>query len=239
MQPGLSTLFGHDQALDPPPRDLHGPDAAPRPPCTPRSTWSPRRASPCMSPDEVSSSRQGERAQFVFNLTSGPRRRARRRRARGDHQSRRDLRRHGGADARGSQRHGAGAQRAAAWSRCPRSQFTDLIRSNPATIHALLTDMANSIVSLNEQLVQARLRCGRRRRDALIGRVSRGRHRKTRLREPGRAAHRPCSPGRSLVSRNTENHPPRDPALRCRFDVKKSKTMHGMTRAKQHRRQRR
>ena len=46
-------------------------------------------------------------------------------------------------------------------SRCsvvkvPNSQFTDLIRSNPSTIHALLTDMANSIVSLNEQLVQVR-----------------------------------------------------------------------------------
>ena len=46
-------------------------------------------------------------------------------------------------------------------SRCsvvkvPNSQFTDLIKSNPATIHALLTDMANSIVSLNEQLVRAR-----------------------------------------------------------------------------------
>jgi hypothetical protein len=46
-------------------------------------------------------------------------------------------------------------------SRCtvvkvPTSQFTDLIKSNPATIHALVTDMANSIVSLNEQLVQLR-----------------------------------------------------------------------------------
>lgn len=46
-------------------------------------------------------------------------------------------------------------------SRCsvvkvPTSQFTDLIKSNPSTIHALLTDMANSIVSLNEQLVQQR-----------------------------------------------------------------------------------
>ena len=46
-------------------------------------------------------------------------------------------------------------------SRCsvvkvPTSQFTDLIKTNPATIHALLTDMANSIVSLNEQLVQQR-----------------------------------------------------------------------------------
>jgi CRP/FNR family cyclic AMP-dependent transcriptional regulator len=47
-------------------------------------------------------------------------------------------------------------------SRCsvvkvPTSQFTDLIKSNPATIHALLTDMANSIVSLNEQLVRERV----------------------------------------------------------------------------------
>jgi hypothetical protein len=46
-------------------------------------------------------------------------------------------------------------------SRCsvvkvPTSQFTDLIKSNPATIHALLTDMANSIVSLNEQIVHYR-----------------------------------------------------------------------------------
>jgi hypothetical protein len=46
-------------------------------------------------------------------------------------------------------------------SRCsvvkvPNSQFTELIKSNPATIHALLTDMANSIVSLNEQLVRMR-----------------------------------------------------------------------------------
>ncbi|MFT4822688.1 MAG: CRP/FNR family cyclic AMP-dependent transcriptional regulator [Halioglobus sp.] len=35
----------------------------------------------------------------------------------------------------------------------PREQFQDLIRNNPATIHSLLTDMANSIVNLNEQLV--------------------------------------------------------------------------------------
>jgi len=35
----------------------------------------------------------------------------------------------------------------------PKEQFTDLIRSNPATIHSLLVDMANSIVNLNEQLV--------------------------------------------------------------------------------------
>ena len=35
----------------------------------------------------------------------------------------------------------------------PKEQFTDLIRSNPVTIHGLLVDMANSIVNLNEQLV--------------------------------------------------------------------------------------
>jgi CRP/FNR family cyclic AMP-dependent transcriptional regulator len=35
----------------------------------------------------------------------------------------------------------------------PKEQFTDLIQSNPATIHSLLIDMANSIVNLNEQLV--------------------------------------------------------------------------------------
>jgi len=38
----------------------------------------------------------------------------------------------------------------------PSEQFTDLIRSNPATIHSLLVDMANSIVNLNEQLVGLR-----------------------------------------------------------------------------------
>jgi CRP/FNR family cyclic AMP-dependent transcriptional regulator len=35
----------------------------------------------------------------------------------------------------------------------PKEQFTELIKSNPATIHSLLIDMANSIVNLNEQLV--------------------------------------------------------------------------------------
>jgi CRP-like cAMP-binding protein len=35
----------------------------------------------------------------------------------------------------------------------PREQFTELIKNNPATIHGLLVDMANSIVNLNEQLV--------------------------------------------------------------------------------------
>jgi len=38
----------------------------------------------------------------------------------------------------------------------PREQFTELIKTNPATIHSLLTDMANSIVNLNEQLVGLR-----------------------------------------------------------------------------------
>jgi len=35
----------------------------------------------------------------------------------------------------------------------PKEQFAELIKSNPATIHSLLIDMANSIVNLNEQLV--------------------------------------------------------------------------------------
>ena len=38
----------------------------------------------------------------------------------------------------------------------PKEQFTELIKSNPATIHSLLIDMANSIVNLNEQLVGLR-----------------------------------------------------------------------------------
>ena len=38
----------------------------------------------------------------------------------------------------------------------PKAQFTDLIKTNPATIHGLLVDMANSIVNLNEQLVGLR-----------------------------------------------------------------------------------
>jgi hypothetical protein len=36
----------------------------------------------------------------------------------------------------------------------PTHQFSDLIRSNPGTIQALLSDMANSIASLNEQIVR-------------------------------------------------------------------------------------
>lgn len=96
---------------------------------------------------------QGERAQYVFNMTSGL------------------------ADvlvddvavgiispgeifgAMAALTHADRSATVRARSRCsvvkvPTSQFTDLIKSNPATIHALLTDMANSIVSLNEQLVQ-------------------------------------------------------------------------------------
>ncbi len=38
----------------------------------------------------------------------------------------------------------------------PKEQFADLIKSNPTTIHSLLIDMANSIVNLNEQLVGLR-----------------------------------------------------------------------------------
>jgi CRP/FNR family cyclic AMP-dependent transcriptional regulator len=38
-------------------------------------------------------------------------------------------------------------------AKVPREQFTELIKSNPATIHSLMIDMANSIVNLNEQLV--------------------------------------------------------------------------------------
>lgn len=38
----------------------------------------------------------------------------------------------------------------------PKEQFAELIKSNPATIHSLLVDMANSIVNLNEQLVGLR-----------------------------------------------------------------------------------
>ena len=38
----------------------------------------------------------------------------------------------------------------------PKEQFTELIQNNPATIHSLLIDMANSIINLNEQLVGLR-----------------------------------------------------------------------------------
>jgi CRP/FNR family cyclic AMP-dependent transcriptional regulator len=48
----------------------------------------------------------------------------------------------------------------------PKEQFTELIKSNPATIHSLLIDMANSIVNLNEQLVGLQ---GNRREDRHLG----------------------------------------------------------------------
>lgn len=38
----------------------------------------------------------------------------------------------------------------------PEDQFTELIKRHPATIHSLLIDMANSIVNLNEHLVGLR-----------------------------------------------------------------------------------
>jgi hypothetical protein len=38
----------------------------------------------------------------------------------------------------------------------PKEQFTELIKRNPTTIHSLLVDMANSIVNLNEHLVGLR-----------------------------------------------------------------------------------
>ena len=38
----------------------------------------------------------------------------------------------------------------------PEEQFTELIKRHPATIHSLLIDMANSIVNLNEHLVGLR-----------------------------------------------------------------------------------
>lgn len=118
-------------------------------------------------PDEIIIN-QGERAQYVFNLTSGL------------------------ADvlvddvpvgiispgeifgAMAALTHADRSATVRARSRCsvvkvPTSQFTELIKSNPATIHALLTDMANSIVSLNEQLVQQRGGSGKTRGDTQGG----------------------------------------------------------------------
>jgi len=48
------------------------------------------------------------------------------------------------------------AKTACSVEKVPKEQFTELIKSNPATIHSLLIDMANSIVNLNEQLVGLR-----------------------------------------------------------------------------------
>jgi hypothetical protein len=49
-----------------------------------------------------------------------------------------------------------GAKTTCSVVKVPKEQFTELIKSNPATIHGLLIDMANSIVNLNEQLVGLR-----------------------------------------------------------------------------------
>ncbi|MEZ5501787.1 MAG: cyclic nucleotide-binding domain-containing protein [Halioglobus sp.] len=48
----------------------------------------------------------------------------------------------------------------------PKEQFTELIKNNPATIHSLLIDMANSIVNLNAQLVGLQ---GDRREERHVG----------------------------------------------------------------------
>lgn len=99
--------------------------------------------------------RQGERADYVFNLTSGTA----------------DVLvddvivgRIGKGEIFGAMAALTRADRSAtvrAKTSCsvvkvPKEQFTELIKSNPATIHSLLVDMANSIVNLNEQLVGLR-----------------------------------------------------------------------------------
>jgi hypothetical protein len=98
---------------------------------------------------------QGERAQYVFNMTAGLA----------------DVLVDGVSvgiispgeifGAMAALTHADRSATVRARSRCsvvkvPTSQFSDLIKRNPATIHALLTDMANSVVSLNEQIVQLR-----------------------------------------------------------------------------------
>jgi CRP-like cAMP-binding protein len=96
--------------------------------------------------------RQGERADYVFNLSSGVA------------EVIVDdviVGRIGEGEIFGAMAALTHADRSAtvrARSRCsvvkvPKEQFTELIRSNPATIQSLLIDMANSIVNLNEQLV--------------------------------------------------------------------------------------
>ena len=103
--------------------------------------------------------RQGERADYVFNLTSGMA----------------DVLvnnvivgRIGEGEIFGAMAALTHADRSAtvrAKTACsvvkvPKEQFTDLIKSNPATIHSLIIDMANSIVNLNEQLVGLRMETG-------------------------------------------------------------------------------
>jgi len=99
--------------------------------------------------------RQGDRADFVFNLTEGSAEVAVDGVAVGGVEE---------GEIFGAMSVLTRAERTAtvsARTRCsvvkvPREQFSDLIRSNPATIHGLLVDMANSIVNLNEQLVGMR-----------------------------------------------------------------------------------
>lgn len=99
--------------------------------------------------------RQGDRADFVFNLTEG------------SAEVVVDAVTVGGIEEGeifGAMAVLTNADRTAtvsAKTRCsvvkvPKEQFADLIKSNPSTIHSLLIDMANSIVNLNEQLVGLR-----------------------------------------------------------------------------------
>lgn len=99
--------------------------------------------------------RQGERADFVFNLSSGTAE------VIVDGVT---VGRIGKGEIFGAMAALTHADRSAtvrAKTKCsvvkvPKEQFTELIKSNPATIHSLLVDMANSIVNLNEQLVGQR-----------------------------------------------------------------------------------
>ena len=99
--------------------------------------------------------RQGERADYVFNLTEGTAEVA------VDGVTVSSI---GEGEIFGAMAVLTNAERSAtvcAKTRCavvkvPGGQFTELIRSNPATIHSLLADMANSIVKLNQQLVGLR-----------------------------------------------------------------------------------
>ncbi|MCX2978343.1 cyclic nucleotide-binding domain-containing protein [Candidatus Marimicrobium litorale] len=56
------------------------------------------------------------------------------------------------------------ARTACAVDKVPKDQFTELIKSNPATINSLMVDMANSIVNLNEQLAGSRVKAREERR---------------------------------------------------------------------------
>ncbi len=99
--------------------------------------------------------RQGERADYVFNMTSGSAE------VEVDGVT---VGRIGEGEIFGAMAALTNADRSAtvvARTECsvvkvPKEQFTELIKNNPATIHSLLVDMANSIVNLNEQLVSLR-----------------------------------------------------------------------------------